>query len=72
MRLVIDVDPDFKKIADYYWESDICAETPHVTIWDWLKRDYGVIRIGQRGDKQEMLIQFPDEAHKTLFLLRWG
>ena len=70
MRLVINVDPDFKKITDYYW--DHVEPEFDGSIWDWLHRDYGVVKIGQRGSKQEMLIQFPDEQHKTLFLLRWG
>ena len=70
MRLLIDVGPMFKQIADYYW--DHMDPEFDGSIWDWLRRDYGVIKVGPRGSKRELLIQFPDEAHKTLFLLRWG
>lgn len=71
MTLRINIDPYFKKIADYYWDERP-VECQHVTIWQWLERDYGALKIGARGSKGESIVSFPDEAHKTMFLLRWG
>jgi hypothetical protein len=74
MKLRADIRPYFQKIADYYWDNigrDFYNEGHHITIWDWLKRDYSVVKIGQIGSKTELWVTFPDEQHMTMFMLRW-
>ena len=70
MKLRADIRPYFQKIADHYWDY----LDPHTdgTIWEWLKRDYDVVKIGQIGSKTELWVTFPDEQHMTMFLLRWA
>lgn len=75
MKLRTDIRPYFQKIADYYWDHldrDLYNDGQHITIWDWLKRDYDVVKIGQIGSKTELWVSFPDEQHMTLFMLRWA
>lgn len=71
MKLRIDINPYFKNIADYYWDN----LEPQIdgSIWEWLLRDYKVIRIGPivTRDKKTW-VSFPDEQHLTAFLLRWA
>ena len=71
MTLRIDINPYFKNIADYYWDN----LDPHIdgSIWEWLAKEYEVIRIGPIKDRDgKTWVSFPDEQHKTLFLLRWS
>ena len=70
MNLRVDIRPYFPKIAEYYWE-ELPAETPHLTIWDWLKRDYSVIRVGPVGSQPELWVRFSDEKMLSWFVLRW-
>jgi hypothetical protein len=71
MKLRKDIRPYFQKIADYYWqESTIDVE--HMTIWEWLQRDYSVVKVGPVGSKPELWVLFPDEQHLTMFMLRWA
>jgi hypothetical protein len=70
-KLRVDLRPFFPKIANYYWdERDLSGK--HLTIWDWLKRDYDVVKIGSMGSKPELWVSFPDEQSLTFFLLRWA
>ena len=65
----VNVDPYFKKIADYYWEERP-IEVTHVTIWEWLERDYGAVKLGSR--KGNTWLCFPDQEHLVMFILRWS
>lgn len=72
MTVRLNIDPYYKKIADYYWdELDFFPSGQYLTLWAWLHRDYGIVKVRSRGSR-DMLVQFPDEEHKTLFLLRWS
>jgi len=69
----VDIQPQFQKIADWYWESFFQPEDgAHMSIWDVLERDYGArkVRVGY-GTKKEMIVEFPDKASYTMFVLRW-
>lgn len=71
MTLRVDIRPYFTKIANYYWNEKPIPAT-HESIWDWLKRDYNIIKIGSMGSRPELWVSFPDDQTKTLFLLRWS
>ncbi len=74
MKLRVNIRPYFQKIADYYWDNigrDLYHNGQHITIWDWLKRDYDVVKVGPVGSKPELWVSFPDEQHLTMFMLRW-
>jgi hypothetical protein len=75
MKLRKDIRPYFQKIADYYWDNigrDFYNDGHHITIWDWLKQDYNVVKVGPVGSKPELWVSFPDEQHMTMFMLRWA
>ena len=70
MKLRVDIRPYFKNIADYYWDN--LDTTVDGSIWDWLYRDYNVIKIGPVGSKPQLWVSFPDEKMLAWFLLRWA
>lgn len=71
IKLRVDVNPYFKRIADYYW--DHLDPSTDGSIWDWLKRDYDVIKIGPIKDRDgKMWVVFPNESSYAMFLLRWA
>lgn len=73
MKLRIDIRPYFPNIARYYWEElEYDSEVVHMSIWDWLHRDYGIIKIGSIGIKPELWVHFPDEKKLAWFMLRWA
>ena len=74
----VDIQPQFQKIADWYWESFFQPDDgTHMSIWDVLARDYGARKVragsfgGKYGMKKEMIVEFPNNASYTMFLLRW-
>jgi hypothetical protein len=69
MKLRIDIRPYFPKIANYYWDTKDPATDG--SIWDWLGREYDIIKIGHLGDKPELWVSFPDEKMIAWFMLRW-
>lgn len=71
MKLRANIRPYFQKIADYYWE-ELQYNGPHMSIWDWLLRDYNVVKMGPIGSKSEIWVSFPNEQHMTMFMLRWS
>lgn len=71
MTLRIDINPYFKNIADYYWDH-LDPQTDG-SIWEWLAKEHDVIRLGPIRDRDgRTWVSFPDEAHKTMFILRWS
>ena len=69
-KIRIDINPYFRTIADYYW--DHLDPATDGSIWEWLSKDYGVVRLGPIHDRGRSMISFPDEQHLTMFLLRWS
>jgi hypothetical protein len=70
MTLRTDIRPYFPKIANWYWDNKDPATDG--SIWDCLKRDHDVVKIGSMGSKPELWVSFPDEQHLTMFMLRWS
>lgn len=71
----VDIKPQFKKIADWYWEKFDQPEGTHLSIWDFLNRDYGAhkgFNINSMQSDRSMWVVFPDEKSYTAFLLRWS
>lgn len=76
----VDIEPQWKKLANWYWENAGGYEGVGMSIWDMLKRDYGAFKVykgmygGKLGAKKKMtmLVEFPDEKTYTAFLLRWS
>ena len=73
----VDIQPHWKKIADWYWAN----MDPYTdgSIWDMLERDYGAVKVchgvygGRLGmKKQESIILFPDEQSYMMFMLKWS
>ena len=70
------IEPQFEKIANWYWETFEQPDNSHMSIWNVLERDYGARKVyaafgGKYGLKKEMMVEFPDEKSYTMFLLRW-
>ena len=73
MKLRVDIRPYFKNVADYYWEDlELNDSAPHMSIWDWLYRDYQIIKIGTIGNKPQLWVSFPDEKMLSWFVLKWS
>lgn len=74
----VDIQPQFKKLADWYWKQGGGFAGVGMSIWDMLARDYGAIKVyhgtrgGRLGMKNQSLVEFPDEQSYTMFLLRWS
>ena len=68
-KLRVDIRPYFPRIANYYWDNMDPASDG--SIWVWLKRDYGIIKIGTIGDNSELWVHFPDDKMLMWFKLRW-
>lgn len=69
MKLRIDFRPYFPDICAYYWKH--IYDLNQGSIWDWMKRDYDMVKIGSIGSKPEMWVTFPDEATLMWFKLKW-
>jgi hypothetical protein len=69
-KLRVDIRPYFPKIVTYYWEN--LSPKRDGTIWEWMARDYEMLRVGPVGTKPELWVSFPSEEYFTLFLLRWS
>jgi hypothetical protein len=74
MTLKINITPYFKAIANYYWDEYDLENEGRLTIWEMLEKDYGVQRLGRivPGRPNDTWVTFPNEEHKTLFILRWS
>lgn len=69
-KLRVDIRPYFPRVANYYWDNMDPATDG--SIWDWLKRDYDIIKIGTIGNKKELWVHFPDSKMLMWFKLRWS
>ena len=76
----VDIEPQWKNLANWYWDNAGGYDKVGMSIWDMLKRDYGavVVRRGIWGQRfgqapiRQTLVEFPDEKMYILFLLRWS
>jgi hypothetical protein len=76
----VDIQPQWKKLADWYWEQAGGHAGVGMSIWDMIERDYGAKKVyhgtlgGKYGMKKQnqMLVKFSDEKMYMLFLLRWS
>ncbi len=74
----VDIQPQWKKLADWYWDNAGGYEGVGMSIWEMLERDYGAVKVrhgvngGRYGMKRESIVKFPDEKTYTMFLLRFG
>lgn len=71
MKLRVDINPYFEKIATYYWE-ELDQSSGYVTIWEWLAKDYQIIKVGRIGNKPQLWVHFPDEKMLAWVLLKWA
>lgn len=75
MGMKVDIQPQWKRIADWYWEGLSGHEGTGMSIWKMLEHDYGVRKIRHHRDAfgcVYMIVEFPDEQTYTAFLLRWA
>ena len=74
----VNIEPYWKKLANWYWENLGGHEGVGMSIWDMIERDYRAQKVyhGERGGKlglkKQMIVEFPDEQTYTLFALRWS
>lgn len=74
----VDIQPYWKKLADWYWEQAGGHAGVGMSIWDMIERDYGARKVyhgalgGRYGKKNNMIVEFSDEKMYTLFALRWS
>jgi hypothetical protein len=70
----VNLNPYMLKIWDHtmdnWKEYPISSRTISTFIWENLKKEYGVRRIGYSGSNRN-LATFPDEKSYAWFLLRW-
>ena len=77
MAMRVDIKPQWKKLANWYWDS--CegrdVQDRGMSIWEMLEENYGAqkgFNIGSHLVRGAMWVQFPDEKSYTAFLLRWA
>ena len=63
-----DIYPYFKKITNHYWDN---LYKSNVNVWDWLKREYGIVHAFGTVNSQQIVVSFPDEKTHNWFVLRW-
>lgn len=74
----VDIQPQWKKLANWYWDNAGGYDGVGMSIWAMLERDYGAVKVyhgirgGKLGAKNQALVEFPDEKTYTMFLLRWA
>ena len=70
----VDIKPQWKKLANWYWESLEGKEVYDrgMSIWEMLEHNYGA-RQGFNGRVDGVMYAvFPDEKSYTAFLLKWA
>lgn len=69
----VDIKPQCKKLADWYWDTingkDI--QDRGMSIWEMLEQNYGA-RRGFNNRNGVLYAVFPDEKSYTAFLLKWS
>ena len=72
----VDIKPQWKQLADWYWESLGGWEgAGGRSIWEMLEQDYGAVKVFSMTNIHEergMWVRFPDEKSYVAFILRWG
>ncbi len=74
----VDIQPQWRKLANWYWDNAGGYEGVGMSIWEMLERDYGAIKVyngtkgGKYGMKKKMIVEFPDRQSHLIFLLRWS
>jgi hypothetical protein len=74
----VNIEPYWKKLANWYWDNAGGYEGVGMSIWDMIERDYGARKVyhgergGKLGQKNQMIVEFPNEQTYTLFALRWA
>lgn len=75
----VDIQPQWRKLANWYWDNIDCAGVGGMSIWEMLEHDYSAFKVyqgardwGNGGIHKEVVVQFPDEASYSAFLLRWS
>lgn len=69
----VDIEPQWKRLANWYWDNAGGYEGVGMSIWEMLERDYGAIKVRQDiNPRPQMIVRFPDEKSYTAFLLRWA
>jgi len=69
----VDIQPQWQKLAAWYWEEFDQPKDKFLSIWEMLERDYGAFKVFSMGSihKKGMMVEFPDEKSYTMFLLKW-
>lgn len=71
----VDIKPQWRNLANWYWDNAGGYDGVGMSIWDMLQRDYGafkVFNINSVREDRKMWVQFPDEKTYTMFVLRWS
>lgn len=74
----VDIEPQWKRLANWYWDNAGGYEGVGMSIWAMLERDYGAVKVrqgifgGKLGARHQSLVEFPDEKMYSLFLLKWS
>ena len=66
----VDIQPQWKKLANWYWDSLKPGAVSGMSIWEMLEQEYGMVKDGSMRDGYWVV--FPDEKSYTAFLLRWS
>lgn len=64
--MIIEREPYWNKLVEFYYDNIHWDETPTISIYEWLKRDFqGQTCLGSR------FIHFNDPARANWFIMRW-
>ena len=72
----VDIQPQWKALANWYWDSCEGKEvySGGMSIWEMLAHNYSATKVHtiQGTGPKRLIVDFPDEAAYTAFLLKWG
>jgi len=69
-----DIQPQWRKLAAWYWEEFNQPKDKFLSIWEMLERDYGARKAFSLTNipRQGMWVVFPDEKSYIMFALKWS
>ena len=70
----VDIQPQWKKLANWYWDRSGGRLLFGMSIWEMLEQEYGAIKVHtmQGTAEKRLIVDFPDEQSYTAFLLKWS
>lgn len=72
----VNIQPQWRQLAAWYWKEFYQDERTNLSIWGLLERDYGAKKAFNLThiirEDHGMWVVFPNEKSYTAFLLKWS